>query len=690
MERGMRAACVAAVLLLAASTCPAQEDEDRPKIFLEKKVYSSATETGQRVFYETRAVGEGDTLWKILTGRGGLSPDQYAAQLKEFKRINPSVSDPDHLVPGQRLQVPLPPRATGESRVREGKAVAHVVSKGQSLTRILRARGVSRKEMPKYLGAVKALNQAVRNVDRIMAGKTIYLPTDGYFRPTDSPPPKGGASAPEDVKSPKLVEAPPGDSPETVPAPPAVSASPATASAEAADAAAVPPVPPPVLPGTAGVKDAPLAAPAPSGEVSVEPPAVALTRKVPDVTGESDLVTGKPDAQLAPPAPGAVEEPPVSSVTATPKKAQSEPARPERPPYRGLLADVASALGEKWLDRGTLYLPMSAGGEVVINLADFPVVRFGTGSHALIDFRGTLPGDVRTLVSETWKDYRIVPMDAVPGPGDRIGRLLAASGYASVKEGLTRPLVIGESVAVTLPARWHLFRTRQALEAGDVTLIKEVPEKLSPELDAVLTYAGRVGIRVLPVAYDLSTREGYMAGLADRKKLDAPEPHRLPAGGLPALDSALSLLGIPAETEPMIKVSGKDDAFRLVIRPDRTFTVDGNRYLVDSGRMSSAIRSLVKSAGYRLFDLGKGESGKIIFLRLLKVAGHPYEERRRFRVAGGPDEGFDLHLTGAFVTSRPLLESRAVRSMVVVKGRQNAATRAMLHEMGIEVVEWAD
>lgn len=681
-------AFAAAACLLVASSCPAQDEEDeRPRIFLEKKVYSSATETGSRVYYETRTVAEGDTLWKILAGRSPLTPEQYVDQLREFRRINPSVSDPDRLVPGQKIQVPLPPASAGEKTVREGRAVSHVVAKGQSLTRILRARGVSRKEMPKYLDAVKALNPSVRNVDRILAGKTIHLPTADYFRPPEAAPP---AEAPVEVAaeaakpgsgSPILVEATP------APAPVAE-----VASSEAATPVPAPAGIPPVSAPPSGPEAprSPVEAPVAPAPPAAEQPAVELTREAPAESGEPDLATGKPGAELATPPSAAPDEPPVSTVTGKPAKPVEDAPAPERPPYRGLLADVASALGEKWIDRGTLYLPMPGGGEVVINLAEFPVVRFGTGNHALIDFRGSLPSDVRSLVAETWKNYLVVPLDAVPGPAERIDRLLGASGYESVKEGTTRPLVIGESVAVTLPARWQLFRTRQAVEAGDVTLLKEVPEQLPPDLDAVLAYAGRLGIRVLPVAWDLSAREGYLAGLSRRNGADAPEPLRLPAGGLAALDASLSILGIPSETDPTIRMSGKDDAFRLVIRPERTFSANGVRYVVDTGRMSPAIRSLVQGAGYRLFPLTREETGKMVFLRLLKAAGHPHEERRRFLAAGGGAAGFDLHLTGTFVTSKPLLERRGVRYMAVVKGRQHAATRALLRELGIEIVEWVN
>ncbi|HEY5995942.1 MAG TPA: LysM peptidoglycan-binding domain-containing protein, partial [Candidatus Deferrimicrobiaceae bacterium] len=297
-EKGtIRAACAVAVAcMLAGAACLAQEAEERPKIFLEKKVYSSASETGKRVFYETRTVAGGDTLWKILTSRGDLSAKGYAAQVKEFRRMNPSIRNLDRLVPGQRIQVPLPPAGATAiaSKVREGGTVAHTIAKGESLMRILRAHGVAEKALPKYVGAVKSLNPSIRNADLILAGRTIHLPTEAYFGPP-------GAASPEEPAGETAMAA--GTSPRMVDAP---------------------------------------------------PPAASLTREAPAGNEEVDLAAGKPGAELAPP-PSASGEPPQSSATAaSPPPSAGAPAS-ERPPYRGLLTDVVSALGEKWIDRGTLY-----------------------------------------------------------------------------------------------------------------------------------------------------------------------------------------------------------------------------------------------------------------------------------------------------------------------------------------------
>ena len=42
----------------------------------------------------------------------------------------------------------------------------------------------------------------------------------------------------------------------------------------------------------------------------------------------------------------------------------------------------------------------------------------------LIDFQGALPEEVRGVITETWKNYRVVSMDGAQGALDEIGRLL--------------------------------------------------------------------------------------------------------------------------------------------------------------------------------------------------------------------------------------------------------------------------
>jgi len=629
-----------AVALLLAAMLPgaaAQEGEDAPRIFFEKKVYSD-TAGGKQSFFEMYTVEKGDTVWKILQRNTPLPPDRYAERLKEFRRANPKVADPSRIAPGQKLLVPS---GAKPKMIADGKTVDYTVEAGDTLSEILSARGVPAPQRKKFLEAIREINTSVSDVDRIFAGNTLLLPTEKFFT-REVPPaePAKAAIAPEPGKT-----APPEGVPAAVP---------------------------------------PQAEAVPSTEA---PPATALTRDIAAGPGTDVLSTGKPEAELL--VPKAV--PPAASVVATGKAKPAEEVvtPPTRSPYRGLLSDLFLAIGEKWVDRGTMYLPLPSGGDVVLQLSDFPIVRFSGGAEALIDFRGGIPPRVADAITSQWKTLRVVSLADAGGAGDRIDRILGVSGYYSVKEGNSRPVVMGETVSVVLPARWVIQRTEDSLLSGDLILLKEVPEKPDRELLAVLRYARRIGLRVLPYADDPNAMEGFLVGIQeDASEQRIPVALAVPkAGGLPAVDFGLSLLGIAARTGERLRVGGGGDAFRLVVSPERFFEAGGKKYVVDTGRMSPAIRTILRESGYSVFMAEKDDSGREIFQRLMKAAGIVPEERKEYLLAGGAKAGYEIRVTGAFL-SLPGPSSEAGRKIVLVRRKIHSATRALLGDMGVEIVEW--
>lgn len=618
----------AGLALLLSVSASRGVGEELPRIYLEKKIFSETTQ-GEKNFYEVHTVSEGENLWKILKEKSPIFPTDYSSLLREFRRANPDVKNPDVLLPGQKILVPASTGMKTARMMKSGKLVSYRVREGDTLSQILAAQGVVRKDLPDYLAAVKDLNDSVRDVNLIYAGKAILVPTDKYFEKAEAV-----AQAPAETPGPLAAVAPP----------------------------------PPAEESTAGSSPVP------------------LTGNAPQPPGAEELSPAKPESQVIVATPPAPE----SSAVITGKEAQ-EPSPPplplQKPAYRGLLSDIVRGLGEKWIDQGTLYLPIPSGGEVVLDLKEYPVVRFSGGIHALIDFRGALPEEVRRVITETWKNYRIVSMDGTQGALDMIGRLLGSSGYYSVREGFANPPVIGEEISVSLPARWVVLRTSQSLLNGEIFLIKEVPEKPDHDLSAVLRYADRVGIRVLAFAYDPIALEGFLVGLPPAPgEGEEPREARLPEGGLEALDFSLELLGIPKLDEKRIRIGGEGKSFVLTVQPERMFETGGKRFVVDTGKMSPAIRSLIRNSGYTIFAMDKNEAGTSVFRMVLDAAGIPAEERKGFLLAGGKEQGFEVRATGTFVTSPDLLQRRNVREMILIRERAHSATRALMEELGVEIV----
>ena len=124
-----------------------------------------------------------------------------------------------------------------------------------------------------------------------------------------------------------------------------------------------------------------------------------------------------------------------------------------------------------------------------------------------------------------------------------------------------------------------------------------------------------------------------------------------------------------------------------MVSPERLFEVGGKKYVVDTGKMSPAIRSILRESGYAVFPAGKDASGREIFQRLMKAAGVGSEERREYLVSGGAKAGYEIRVTGAFVTLSGLTGG-AARRIVLVRRKIHSATRALLEDLGVEIVEW--
>ena len=184
------------VMSLGSAGFAQEADQRNPtQLNLRKSVYTREYQ-GKVVEGEERAVGRGDSLWRILVQEKGLPEKRFGSYLVVIRGLNPQLKNLDVLRVGDSIFIPLRPDETLGNEAASAKAnapatnsttgatVSYRVKAGEYLYQILRDRlGISdNRQVANYSALVKDLNPERKNWDLLQEGDTILLPTSGQRR----------------------------------------------------------------------------------------------------------------------------------------------------------------------------------------------------------------------------------------------------------------------------------------------------------------------------------------------------------------------------------------------------------------------------------------------------------------------------------------------------------------------------
>jgi len=184
------------VMSLGTAGFAQEADQRNPtQLNLRKSVYTREYQ-GKVVEGEERAVGRGDSLWRILVQEKGLPEKRFRSYLVVIRGLNPQVKNLDVLRVGDSIFIPLRPDETLGNEAASAKTnapatnsttgatVSYRVKAGEYLYQNLRDRlGISdNRQVANYSALVKDLNPERKNWDLLQEGDTILLPTSGQRR----------------------------------------------------------------------------------------------------------------------------------------------------------------------------------------------------------------------------------------------------------------------------------------------------------------------------------------------------------------------------------------------------------------------------------------------------------------------------------------------------------------------------
>jgi hypothetical protein len=623
---------ILAIFLAAAGHLhAAKEGGEKPRIYLEKRVI--AEKTGEQIkFFELYRMKRDDTLWEIFIDKLGGRKEEFDIFLDAFKKANPEIQNPSRIKRGAGVNLPMNVGTLGKKTVvdnmlQEGQVVEHTVVEGDVLWRIAQSEFNRTRDLLKFVEEVQRLNPFLKDPDWIFPGQKLYIPKLAYFAEGEKTLRQAFATGKGDER-------------------------------------------------TGGADDLDLSAGKP-----------LLDRPEEEAVGHDGAEKAYPEKVFEREgAEGSIADSGAATSVGTEKTAPSD-FQMGPPHYRGLLGDILSALGEGLVYSGEMYIPFEGGGELVLNMENYPIARFSKGKSLILDLFGSLPVEVEKVLRDKWKGYAILRRDREMDFELFVESVLKNGGYYAVKKGNETQLVIGEKVSLSINSDLIVLKEGDSILKGEVYAIKRLKTpSQSDELTNIYAYCLKTGVVVIPYYVDRSIGDGYVvsyfAESSDGNMAREKIPEKLPDGAKYILDAA----GIKADRSRKILIKGQEGAFTLTIKPDLTFWVGGQPYVLDPERFTEPIRNLLEKEGYRILRVKGNSSYSSIIPRLLEIAGKEFSYYKNEVIAGGKGREYTLSASGIMLGKEATAKGEDI---LYVSGEVDMGMRELLlRYFGVRVVTY--
>ena len=166
-----------------------------------------------------------------------------------------------------------------------------------------------------------------------------------------------------------------------------------------------------------------------------------------------------------------------------------------------LMQGILKRMNGSMMTSGRYVIPIPELGQITIDCAMIPIIEFDDGSVVLMDYRGQLPDNIKSLIRKYWKTHTVVRTDAARGALITLSAAVNASTAYTMSKA-AGPLTLGQKPVCRLPVDWMISgkpaSARTTYRHALVTLKTE--EERLPR--AVLAYLERHGLPVTEIIND--------------------------------------------------------------------------------------------------------------------------------------------------------------------------------------------
>lgn len=521
-------------------------------------------------------VKPGDTLKKIFLKDFGARPSDLTSLYREFRQINPGVTNLDRLITDRAIAIPkVQRRAAGvQAPERDSSGDYIVIRHGQYLAKVLRERyGLSNDIIfQQYMKKIKALNPHIKDLNLVMAGQKIRLPEirtaqkKGPVQTAKAAASDAGQSqATRKALKVRIEEIDEGETPEDPARKQDAVQQPAGNIAQA---------------GQGG-----------EHELQKDPGEKAASGQA----GEGG--NAGPSSQDA--AVALVQD-------GSSRAASQEGALSESPEEKAAIAFVKDKvfpslkdMGVRLSDRGTYFMPLADGKSIAIDTGSIPVIDFDTGMRIILDVNKRISPETRERLEKAYPNTKVVSGQP-EGIEPFMEKILNTCGYFSVNKD-AGPVLVGGEEKLRFFGKWVVYKD---VSRRRVIVINILSDRDFRTPETIRNYASRFGISLIE--------------MGGRQYVPRKDSSGTLAGFGHSYEKLLDGLGVAYERQKVLELVSQDD---LKITYTAPFMV-GKTALAEE-LPDKTMLDLLQKKGYAVVQTGTQDLKSVIRALGLKKEGPP-------------------------------------------------------------------
>lgn len=302
---------------------------------------------------------------------------------------------------------------------------------------------------------------------------------------------------------------------------------------------------------------------------------------------------------------------------------------PRQSESKGPIAEAASVMGGRLLNKGTYFLPMKQGSDFELDLSRYPMIDLGNGKKVILTSQDKVMNVDLPLIQSYWDDVKVVKV----GENSSSREILEAVFAALSDQQSANQLAFEDGgVTVRISAKWIRTEPTADNRAPRHTCITPIGNAAQRTNDAVIRYLDQNDIAVNEVLDDASSQ--------------APQAYPIHRTG-----EATSIDG--SSQKALIATFSKIMGFHYSINTAISFPYagiqvkalsnllsfgNGRETLVDFGDLYGDAVNAIRETGMEIIQIYVEDGPRDILRRLLEAAGMPFTANPVFYGADRPVE----------------------------------------------------